>query len=82
MCEIKLKKEMSVRCAALYPGCDVAEHGGSWKRMCVELTVRSSLETFQPLKSGGCCMYLQTKVAEDYAKFYNHGEGTYLHLKL
>ena len=41
-----------VRCAALYPGCDVAEHGGSWKRMCVELTVRSSLETFQPLKSG------------------------------
>lgn len=56
MCEMKLKKEISVRCAALYPGCDVAEHGGSWKRMCVELTVRSSLETFQPLKSGGCCM--------------------------
>ena len=57
MCEMELKKEISVRCAALYPGCDVAEHGGSWKRMCVELTVRSSLETFQPLKSGGCCMY-------------------------
>ena len=51
-CEMKLKKEIWVRCAALYPGCDVAEHGGSWKRMCVELTVRSSLETFQPLKSG------------------------------
>ena len=39
------------RCEALYPGCDVAEHGDSWKRMCVELTVRTNIETFEPQKS-------------------------------
>ena len=39
------------RCEALYPGADVAEHGDSWKRMCVELTVKSNMESFEPQKS-------------------------------
>ena len=39
------------RCEALYPGADVAEHGDSWKRMCVELTVQSNMESFEPQKS-------------------------------
>ena len=28
-------------------------------------------------QSGGSSLELETKVAEDYAKFYNHGEGPY-----
>ena len=39
------------RCQALYPSCDVSQHGGSWKRMCVEQTIRVNLETFKPQQS-------------------------------
>ena len=29
------------RCQSQYPTSDVARHGGSWKRMCVEQTLRA-----------------------------------------
>ena len=31
-----------------------------------------------PYTTAACLLELETKVAEDYAKFYNHREGPYL----
>ena len=39
------------RCEALYPGSDVSQHGLSWKRMCIEQTIKFNMEKFQPGKS-------------------------------
>ena len=39
------------RCEAHYPGTDRARHGHSWKRMCVEQTIASHMETFRPQES-------------------------------
>ena len=35
----------------------------------------ASRVTGDAAQAHGCCLELETKVAEDYAKFYNHGEG-------
>ena len=39
------------RCEAQYPGTDMARHGHSWKRMCVEQTIAHQMETFRPHQS-------------------------------
>ena len=39
------------RCEAQCPTSDVAGHGNSWKRMCVEQTIASQMEAFKPQES-------------------------------
>ena len=37
----------------------------------------ASRVTGDAAQAHGCCLELETKVAEHYAKFYNHKEGPY-----
>ena len=49
---------------------------------CSDATVPGPGVTPTPATRSELILQLQTKVPEDYAKFYNHGEGPYLGLLL